>query len=218
MKLGIFSITAILTSLVAANPILAPRAPSPSFKLWGQLLGSGSDSLMDYLTILPITEPNKPVYYGFGWYGQGSQPIDLFLREADQPGRALDVRQNGYEMIFQAVPDQFGGTPYCYRPLLINPANTAVVGLESTSKFFLYSGYQFYSGAETDHPDDPNGWQWTTCVRSETMDPKNVKYVEELYFCSSPLPSGCSLGRGPVTLNAEVASDVAVKLAAAVNV
>lgn len=100
MKLSIFALTAILTSLAAANPILTPRAPSPSFKLYGDV----GDVNLGLLTIIPITEPNKPVYYGFGWYGQGAQPIELFLQEESKRGRVLDLRQNGYEMYVAHSP------------------------------------------------------------------------------------------------------------------
>lgn len=95
MKLCIFS---VLASFVVANPILAPRAPSRSFTLSG-------DGGLGQLTILPVAEANHPGYFRFGWYGTGSQKIELFFPQ-DQTGLGpvFDARQNGYEMYVPRSP------------------------------------------------------------------------------------------------------------------
>lgn len=96
MKLSLFSITAILASFVAANPILAPRDPSRSFKLLGDV---GASTPYRVLKIIPVNDPNSPLYYQFGWYGRYSEDIALyFTGDYFKPGPVFDSRLNDYEM------------------------------------------------------------------------------------------------------------------------
>lgn len=102
MKFSLFSITAILASFVAANPILAPRAPSRPFRLQGNV---GSRGSYRELAILPVTQRNGADYYQFGWYGTGSEQIELFFTDDEtMPGPVFDVRQDGYEMYVSRSP------------------------------------------------------------------------------------------------------------------
>lgn len=97
--LSLFPITAILASFVAANPILAPRASSSPFRLYGDF---GSDTSFPLLAILPVAERG---YYQFGWYGKGSQKIELyFTQDETHPGPIFDFRKNGYEMYAPRSP------------------------------------------------------------------------------------------------------------------
>lgn len=96
MKLSIFSIAAALASFVFANPILAPRTPSRPFQLQGYM---GTDSDRRLLAILPVTEPNHRGYFQLGWYGKGSENVELFFTQDEhQLGPVFDVQQDGYEM------------------------------------------------------------------------------------------------------------------------
>lgn len=107
MKLSLPSITAILASFVAANPILAPRAPSRPFRLQGDVGAERSDRV---LTILPVAEPNHRGYFKFGWFGQKSEKIELFFTQNEfSPGAVFNVRQNGYEMYVAPLPPRFLG-------------------------------------------------------------------------------------------------------------
>lgn len=97
MKLSLFSITAIVASFVAANPILAPRAPSSPFRLWGDV--GVRDMPRSLLGMIPVAEPNHQGYFQFGWYGKRSEKIELFFGNGPSTlGPVFDVRQNGYEM------------------------------------------------------------------------------------------------------------------------
>ncbi|KAL0635398.1 hypothetical protein Q9L58_005606 [Maublancomyces gigas] len=188
MKLLLFS---ILTSLVAANPILAPRAPSPPFKLTGHTANAAN---LGWLRILPIAGTG---YFGFGWAYQGSQEIKLFFQDESRPGRVLGVQPNGYEI-----------------PLLIDRANTAVIGLELTSRFDV-SGTLFFStlGGSTgsaDNPFDPK-MQWLTCMRAGTDDDTDPEYLEELYY-GLDLPSGCRIGGNPIYLHMHSGDSVEVQV------
>lgn len=101
MRLSLFSITAILASFVAANPILAPRASNP-FSLYGHFGSRTSDLL---LGIRSVREPGHLGYYQLGFFGQTSDPIEfVFTKDANHPGPVLDALLNGFEMYVPRFP------------------------------------------------------------------------------------------------------------------
>lgn len=97
MKLCVLSITAVLATFVVANPILNPRAPSRPFRLFGK-------EGLGLLTVLPVAEANHPGYFRFGWYGKGSQKIELFFSQYENRGPVFDYPPKGYEMYISRFP------------------------------------------------------------------------------------------------------------------
>lgn len=79
MKLSLFFITTVLCSIVAATPVIVPRAPSPSFQLGSPYSPDLPPTLRSCLQVPPIPELGYPGYYKFGWFTPAATVPGLYF-------------------------------------------------------------------------------------------------------------------------------------------
>lgn len=100
MKLSVLFITFVLT-LVAATPLVAPRAASHPFKL----VADGVNLAEKLFPALQVDADTGTGFFRFGWFIPGEQDPDLFFPEDfTSAGAVLDDWHNQYEMYISSVP------------------------------------------------------------------------------------------------------------------